>query len=634
MTDLAQQMNNLSVNGSDSQAQTTKAQYVPPHLRNRQGGASGNRDSDFGGNRRSNFGGSGNSGFGGSNGFGGGSRRGGSSFGGYNNNRGSGGFGNNRGSRVGVGRWVDGKHEPAPPNEKMELELFGTPDDSSFQSSGINFDNYDDIPVEASGDDVPDAITSFESPPLDELLVLNIRLSRFTKPTPVQKYSVPIVSKGRDLMACAQTGSGKTGGFLFPVLSECFLNGPEPTPDNAGSFSGNKVYPTVLIMAPTRELVSQIFDEAKKYCYRSWVRPAVAYGGVDIGQQIRTLQRGCDLLVAAPGRLTDMLERGRVSLCNVKYLVLDEADRMLDMGFEPQIRRIVQECDMPDVQDRQTLMFSATFPRNIQMLARDFLKDYVFLSVGRVGSTSANITQKILLVEDDEKRSVILDLLSATENSLTIVFTETKRMADYLADFLYDQGFPATAIHGNRTQYEREKALAAFKNGTAPILVATAVAARGLDIPNVQHVINYDLPNDIDDYVHRIGRTGRAGNVGIATSFFNRNNKNIVKDMIALLTEANQEIPDFLVRMSRESSFGRGGGRGGGRGVLGGGRGGGASRDFRRQGGGGYGGSSASSWGSSASNNWGSSSNYDKGGSSNSGYSSNYGNQSQNTSWW
>lgn len=289
---------------------------------------------------------------------------------------------------------------------------------------------------------------------------------------------------------------------------------------------------------------------------------------------------------------------------------------------------------MPDVQDRQTLMFSATFPRNIQMLARDFLKDYVFLSVGRVGSTSSNITQKILLVEDEEKRSVILDLLSAADNGLTIVFTETKRMADYLADFLYDQGFPATAIHGNRTQYEREKALAAFKSGTAPILVATAVAARGLDIPNVAHVINYDLPTDIDDYVHRIGRTGRAGNVGIATSFFNRNNRNIVKDMIALLSEADQEIPDFLVKISKESSFG-GRGMGGGRGGRGGmgARTGGGNKDFRRLGGGGYGGSSASSWGSSNSNNWGSG-NFDSGSSKSGGYNSNYGNQSHSTSWW
>lgn len=615
MTDLSNQMNNMSLNGGGNGTQKSqKSVFVPPHLRNRGGSAPRREPSDFGGQSR----GFGGGGFGGG-GFGGGRRS--NGFGG-----GRGGSNNGGAPRAGVGRWVDGKHQPAPRNERMETELFGVPDDPAQQSSGINFDNYDDIPVEANGDDVPEAITSFTSPPLDSLLVENIELSRFVKPTPVQKFSVPIVTKGRDLMACAQTGSGKTGGFLFPVLSECYMAGPAPVPESSG-FSYGCVYPTILIMAPTRELVSQIFDEAKKFTYRSWVRPAVAYGGVDIGQQMRTLQRGCDLLVAAPGRLTDLLERGRISLRNIKYLVLDEADRMLDMGFEPQIRHIVQECDMPDVQDRQTLMFSATFPRNIQMLARDFLKEYIFLSVGRVGSTSANITQKILLVEDDEKRSVILDLLSAADNSLAIVFTETKRMADFLADFLYDQGFPATAIHGNRTQYEREKALQAFKSGQAPILVATAVAARGLDIPNVQHVINFDLPSDIDDYVHRIGRTGRAGNVGIATSFFNRNNKNIAKDMISLLTEANQEVPDFLVKISRESGFGRGGAGGGrGRGVLGGARMGG-NRDVRR---GGYGGSSASSWGSSSGNNWGS----DSGSSRNGGYSSNYGNQSHSTSWW
>lgn len=634
MTDLSQQMNNLSVNGNGNAdagaASQKRGGYVPPHLRDGSGGGRGGRRSNApsGGSRSG-------SGFGGS-GFGGGSgyKNTGSGFGGGRLN------GRGQSQRAGVGRWANGKHEPSPKSDRLEVELFGVPEDPSFQSSGINFDNYDDIPVEATGDDVPDFITSFESPPLDELLVSNIALSRFTKPTPVQKYSVPIVTQGRDLMACAQTGSGKTGGFLFPVLSQCYEHGPAPQPESHSAFSSRVVYPTVLIMAPTRELVSQIFDEAKKYCYRSWVRPAVAYGGVDIGQQIRTLQAGCDLLVAAPGRLTDLLERGRVSLQNIKYLVLDEADRMLDMGFEPQIRHIVQECDMPDVMDRQTLMFSATFPKNIQMLARDFLKDYVFLSVGRVGSTSANITQKILHVEDDEKRSVILDLLSASEKSLTIVFTETKRMADYLADFLYDQGFPATAIHGNRTQYEREKALAAFKSGLAPILVATAVAARGLDIPNVQHVINYDLPTDIDDYVHRIGRTGRAGNVGIATSFFNRNNRNIVKDMIALLGEANQEVPDFLIRISRESSFGggRGGGRGGRGGFGGAGRSAGGNRDFRRLGGGAggsYGGNS--SWGSSGSgsgSNWGSSSGGGYADNSRSEYSSNYGNQSLNTSWW
>ena len=619
MTDLSQQMNNLSVNGEGNGSQ--KSQYVPPHLRNRSGGNNRRQNAGFGGSS----GGSGGFSDRGDRGSGFGGRGRGSSSG-FGGSRG-GGFGSS-GPQRGVGRWVDGKHEPAPKNEKMEIDLFGVAEDPTFQSSGINFDNYDDIPVEATGDNVPEPILSFTTPPLDTLLVDNITLSRFTKPTPVQKYSVPIVANGRDLMACAQTGSGKTGGFLFPVLSECYMNGPAPKPENTG-FSYNTVYPTVLIMAPTRELVSQIFDEAKKFCYRSWVRPAVAYGGVDIGQQMRTLQRGCDLLVAAPGRLTDLLDRGRISLANVKYLVLDEADRMLDMGFEPQIRHIVQGCDMPDVQDRQTLMFSATFPRNIQMLARDFLKEYIFLSVGRVGSTSANITQKVLNVEGNEKNSVILDLLSAAESSLTIVFTETKRMADYLADFLYDQGFPATAIHGDRTQYEREKALSMFKSGAAPILVATAVAARGLDIPNVAHVINYDLPNDIDDYVHRIGRTGRAGNVGIATSFFNRDNKNIAKDMISLLTEANQEVPDFLIKISRESGFGggRGGGRGG-RGGMGAGRSMGGNRDARRSG---FGGSSASSWGSSGgASNWGASDS----GSARGGNTASYGNANLGSSWW
>jgi ATP-dependent RNA helicase DDX3X len=401
-------------------------------------------------------------------------------------------------------------------------------------------------------------------------------------------------------MACAQTGSGKTGGFLFPILSQAFLKGPSPIPVPQGGQGGGfgrqrKAYPTSLILAPTRELVSQIYDESRKFAYRSWVRPCVVYGGADIGAQLRQIERGCDLLVATPGRLVDLIERGRISLCNIKYLVLDEADRMLDMGFEPQIRRIVEGEDMPGVANRQTLMFSATFPRDIQMLARDFLKDYVFLSVGRVGSTSENITQKIEYVEDVDKRSVLLDILHTHGGGLTLIFVETKRMADALSDFLINQNFPATSIHGDRTQRERERALEMFRNGRCPILVATAVAARGLDIPNVTHVVNYDLPTDIDDYVHRIGRTGRAGNTGMSTAFFNRGNRGVVRDLIELLKEANQEVPTFLETIARESSFG-GGGRGG---RPGGGRGRGqnANRDFRKFGGGGAGGGAGGGFG-------------------------------------
>jgi ATP-dependent RNA helicase DDX3X len=301
-----------------------------------------------------------------------------------------------------------------------------------------------------------------------------------------------------------------------------------------------------------------------------------------------------------------LLERGRISLAAIKFLVLDEADRMLDMGFEPQIRRIVEQEDMPGVNERQTLMFSATFPRDIQMLARDFLKDYVFLSVGRVGSTSENITQTVEYVEDPDKRSVLLDILhTLPPNGLTLIFVETKRMADALSDFLLQSNFPATSIHGDRTQGERVRALEMFRTGRTPIMVATAVAARGLDIPNVTMVVNYDLPTDIDDYVHRIGRTGRAGNTGNTVAFFNRGNRGIVRDMLDLLKEAKQEVPSFLEAIAREAGGFGGSGRGRGRGRGGSS---GGSRDVRRNPGygaasggygGGYGGSSGGYGGSS-----------------------------------
>ncbi|KAL2917916.1 DEAD-box ATP-dependent RNA helicase [Polyrhizophydium stewartii] len=487
---------------------------------------------------------------------------------------------------------------------RLEERLFG-----KQHNSGINFERYDDIPVEVSGHNAPPPIASFEDSSLDHLIKFNVKLSGYNNATPVQRYSVAIVTAGRDLMACAQTGSGKTAAFLLPILSQNFVDGPpadfasNPFPDRR-----SKIKPISLILAPTRELAIQIYEEAKKFSYRSWVRPCVAYGGTPIGDQLRDLERGCQLLVATPGRLVDLMERGRVSLASVRYLVLDEADRMLDMGFEPQIRRIVEEEDMP--QQRQTLMFSATFPRNIQMLARDFLNDYVFTAVGRVGSTSENIKQHIELVEEEDKRSVLLDVLATdafiaqqSENpaaNLTLVFVETKRAADMLCDFLIDQQFPATSIHGDRTQREREYALMTFREGKTPVLVATAVAARGLDIPNVTHVINFDLPTEIDDYVHRIGRTGRAGNIGKATSFFNmKQNRGIVKELVEILHEANQEVPDWLENCRSQADYGgfRGGSRGrGGRSGRGGPRFG--ATDFRREqgGSGGGGGGSGGGW--------------------------------------
>uniref|UniRef100_A0A8C4H6W0 RNA helicase n=1 Tax=Dicentrarchus labrax TaxID=13489 RepID=A0A8C4H6W0_DICLA len=389
---------------------------------------------------------------------------------------------------------------------------------------------------------------------MGEIIMGNINLSRYTRPTPVQKHAIPIIKTKRDLMACAQTGSGKTAAFLLPVLSQIYTDGPgDALQAENGRYGRRKQYPISLVLAPTRELALQIYDEARKFAYRSRVRPCVVYGGADIGQQIRELERGCHLLVATPGRLVDMMERGKIGLDYCNYLVLDEADRMLDMGFEPQIRRIVEQDTMPPKGIRQTMMFSATFPKEIQILARDFLEDYIFLAVGRVGSTSENITQKVVWVEDTDKRSFLLDLLNATgKDSLTLVFVETKKGADALEDFLYHEGYACTSIHGDRSQRDREEALHQFRSGRCPILVATAVAARGLDISNVKHVINFDLPSDIEEYVHRIGRTGRVGNLGLATSFFNDKNSNITKDLLDILVEAHQEVPSWLESLAYE----------------------------------------------------------------------------------
>ncbi|XP_031830908.1 ATP-dependent RNA helicase bel isoform X2 [Nomia melanderi] len=472
---------------------------------------------------------------------------------------------------------------PTSRDERLEVELFGT------GNTGINFSKYEDIPVEATGDNIPPHITSFDEVQLTEIIKNSIGLAGYDKPTPVQKYAIPIIIGRRDVMACAQTGSGKTAAFLVPILNQIYESGPRPPPPHVNSSGKRKQYPLGLVLAPTRELATQIYDEARKFAYRSRMRPAVVYGGSNIVDQMRELDRGCHLLVATPGRLVDMLCRGKIGLHNCRYLVLDEADRMLDMGFEPQIRRIVQEDTMPPTGERQTLMFSATFPKEIQMLARDFLSNYIFLAVGRVGSTSENITQKIVWVEEHDKRSYLLDLLQASNlsdpstESLTLVFVETKKGADMLEEYLHSMGYPVTSIHGDRTQREREDALRRFRAGKTPILVATAVAARGLDIPHVKHVINFDLPGDVEEYVHRIGRTGRMGNLGLATSFFNSKNQNLVRDLVSLLIEANQELPPWLDDLFSEVRYSGGGSRRAGGSTKGRFSGGFGARDYRQQ---------------------------------------------------
>ncbi|XP_077946601.1 DEAD-box helicase 3 X-linked a isoform X10 [Gasterosteus aculeatus] len=553
---LDQQLSALDLNSADGQGGGTGRRYIPPHLRNRDAPKNG-------------FGGEGGGGGGGGNWAGAPRDAAYNSFGGRNdrskstffNDRGSSSRGRyERGGFSGGGnnRWGDESRDedwskPTAPNDRQEQELFAA------SNTGINFEKYDDIPVEATGSNCPPHIDSFHDVDMGEIIMGNINLTRYTCPTPVQKHAIPIIKSKRDLMACAQTGSGKTAAFLLPVLSQIYSDGPGEAAQAAkngqdsGRYGRRKQYPLSLVLAPTRELALQIYDEARKFAYRSRLRPCVVYGGADIGQQIRELERGCHLLVATPGRLVDMMERGKIGLDYCNYLILDEADRMLDMGFEPQIRRIVEQDTMPPKGVRQTMMFSATFPKEIQILARDFLEDYIFLAVGRVGSTSENITQKVVWVEDGDKRSFLLDLLNATgKESLTLVFVETKKGADALEDFLYHEGYACTSIHGDRSQRDREEALHQFRSGRCPILVATAVAARGLDISNVKHVINFDLPSDIEEYVHRIGRTGRVGNLGLATSFFNDKNSNITKDLLDILVEAKQEVPSWLESLAYE----------------------------------------------------------------------------------
>lgn len=471
--------------------------------------------------------------------------------------------------------WDRGREREVNPFEDDDENV---PAFSEEENLGINFDAYEDIPVETSGDNVPPPVNTFAEIDLGEALNQNIRRCKYVKPTPVQRHAIPISLAGRDLMACAQTGSGKTAAFCFPIISG-IMTGPIVQKPQRGA---RTVFPLALILSPTRELSCQIHDEARKFSYQTGVKVVVTYGGAPINQQLRELERGVDILVATPGRLVDLLERARVSLEMIRYLALDEADRMLDMGFEPQIRKIVEQMDMPPPGARQTMLFSATFPKEIQRLASDFLSKYIFLAVGRVGSSTDLIVQRVEFVQESDKRSHLMDLLHAQrengthgKQSLTLVFVETKKGADSLEHWLCMNGFPATTIHGDRTQQERESALRSFKSGRTPILVATDVAARGLDIPHVSHVVNFDLPNDIDDYVHRIGRTGRAGKSGLATAFFNENNSSMARSLADLMQEANQEVPAWLARYAARSTYGGGKNRRSGGGRFGG-------RDFRR----------------------------------------------------
>ncbi|XP_055933116.1 probable ATP-dependent RNA helicase vasa-like isoform X2 [Argiope bruennichi] len=434
----------------------------------------------------------------------------------------------------------DGKPKPPPyippdPSDDADSLFQGVP-------TGINFSKYDGIHVDVSGANPPPPIDSFENSGLNQHLLSNIIHSKYKKPTPVQKYAIPIILKKRDLMACAQTGSGKTAAFLIPIVNDLIMD--QNLPNNADQMTQE---PLAIVVAPTRELVIQIGLEARKFSYDSTIKAEVLYGGTSTSYQSSRIKRGCHILAATPGRLLDFVDKGKVSFSQLRYLILDEADRMLDMGFSPAIRKMVEHSSMPQKGVRQTLMFSATFPEEIQKMASEFMHNYLFLTVGIVGAANADVEQTFFKVQQYDKRQKLLSLLKESGTDRTLVFVEQKRNADFIASLCSQSNIPTTSIHGDRLQREREEALSDFRSGKMPVLVATAVAARGLDIRDVRHVINYDLPQTIDEYVHRIGRTGRVGNLGKATSFYDPDvDRPLVWSLKKILIDAQQPVPSWL----------------------------------------------------------------------------------------
>jgi len=327
----------------------------------------------------------------------------------------------------------------------------------------------------------------------------------YTEPTPIQAQAIPHVMLGRDLQGIAQTGTGKTAAFALPILHRLLVD-KKPAPRRGCR---------VLVLSPTRELASQIAESFRDYGRQTGLRTALMYGGVPKARQSKAVANGIDILVATPGRLLDHMQDGAVVLNHVEVLVLDEADHMLDLGFVIPIRKIVQS--IPPT--RQTLFFSATMPKEISALAGQMLKNPVHVAVTPVATTVERVEQKVIFVEASRKRQLLADILRSSRMSRTLVFTRTKHGADRVTQHLEAAGQPAAAIHGNKSQPQRERALAMFKAGRISVLVATDIAARGIDVDGVTHVVNFDLPNVPEAYVHRIGRTARAGQTGVAISF-------------------------------------------------------------------------------------------------------------------
>ncbi|APA86682.1 DEAD/DEAH box helicase [Paraburkholderia sprentiae WSM5005] len=399
---------------------------------------------------------------------------------------------------------------------------------------------------------------SFDSLGLSEPLVRAVNELGYTSPTPIQTQAIPAVLNGGDLLAGAQTGTGKTAGFTLPILQR--LNSTPPA-------AGGKRVVRALILTPTRELAAQVEESVRAYGKYLKLKSTVMFGGVGINPQIDALKRGMDIVVATPGRLLDHMQQKTIDLSHLEILVLDEADRMLDMGFIHDIKRVLAKLPPK----RQNLLFSATFSDEIKALADGLLDSPALIEVARRNTTAETVAQKIHPVDRDRKREMLTHLIRQHNWFQVLVFTRTKHGANRLAEQLTKDGITALAIHGNKSQSARTRALAEFKDGTLQVLVATDIAARGIDIDQLPHVVNFDLPNVPEDYVHRIGRTGRAGATGEAVSLVCVDELQLLKDIEKLIKRPiPQEViagfePDPTAKPEPILRRGQGGGGGGGR---------------------------------------------------------------------
>lgn len=387
--------------------------------------------------------------------------------------------------------------------------------------------------------DIPNPIVTFEQAFENYPDVLEeIRKQGFAKPSPIQCQAWPILLNGKDLIGIAQTGTGKTLAFLLPALIH--IEGQEtPRSERNG--------PNVLILAPTRELALQIEKEVNKYSYHG-IKAVCVYGGGSRKDQVNIVLKGVEIVIATPGRLNNLVEANILNVAAVTYLVLDEADRMLDMGFEPQIRKVLLDIRP----DRQTVMTSATWPQGVRRLAQSYMKNPIQIFVGSLDlATVHTVAQKIYLVDENEKTTMMYQFFrEMTPTDKVIVFFGRKCKVDDIASDLALLGMSCQSIHGGREQSDREQALEDLKTGEVQILLATDVASRGIDIEDVTHVLNYDFPRDIEEYVHRVGRTGRAGRTGESIAFMTRKNWSLAKELINLLEEAKQEVPSELYQMA------------------------------------------------------------------------------------